>query len=424
MKEEGKKGNDWSGIYKQAIEQEGLVVPYREVGPHYGLEEIQAVIEVVQGDIYTQGPFLKTFQDEFCEFIGSSYAFGVSSCTGALEIATQILEIKEGDEVIVPANTFISTVIPILRVGAKPVFCDLDPATYTITADAIGEKLTDRTKAAFVVHLNGLPADMDPIMELAAHSGIKIVEDCAHSLGAEYKGRKTGSIGDFGCFSFHTVKNITTLGEGGVITTNNEEYAGLVPLSRWVGIEAYENQEHYWLPFLYDIKRVKGRIPYNYCMSDVQANVGRVQLAKLPWMNRRRNEIARRMSEGLNGIEEITTPTIPGDRTHAFHLYPVLYDGTKSGATIDDFISILYHEFGIKTVPHYLPPYRFTILQEMGFEREQCPAAERIYSQLTNTPMNLSLTDGQVDYMVESIHATVKKLESGERDPEMNYQAG
>lgn len=300
---------------------------------------------------------------------------------------------NDGDEVIVPANTFISTVIPILRVGAKPVFADLDPVTYTVTADTIREKLTDRTKAVFVVHLNGLPADMDPIMELVTDRGIRVVEDCAHSLGAEYKGRKTGMFGDFGCFSFHTVKNITTLGEGGVIATNNEEYARLVPLSRWVGIEAYQNQEHYWLPFLYDIKRVKKRIPYNYCMSDAQANVERVQLAKLSWMNEGRNEIARRMSEGLKDIEEITTPSTPGDRTHVFHLYPVLYDGSGCGATRDDFVYILYHEFGIKTVLHYLPPYRFTIFQEMGYEWEQCPVAERIYSQLTNTPMNLSLTD-------------------------------
>jgi perosamine synthetase len=206
-----------------------------------------------------------------------------------------------------------------------------------------------------------------------------------------------------------------------VISTNNEEYAKLVPLSRWVGIESYENQEKYWLPFLYDIKRVKGRIPYNYCMSDVQANVGRVQINKLPWMNKRRNEIASRMSEGLGDLEEITTPSIPGDRTHAFHLYPVLYDGSGCGATRDDFVSILYFEFGIKTVPHYLPPYRFTIFQEMGYRKEQCPVAERIYSQLTNTPMNLSVTDGQVEYMVDSIHKTVRKLRKGSREPVMNY---
>ena len=156
-------------------------------------------------------------------------------------------------------------------------------------------------------------------------------------------------------------------------------------------------------------------------MSDVQANVGMVQLSKLLWMNKRRNEIARLMSEGLSDLDEITTPVIPKDRTHSFHLYPVLYDGSSAGATRDDFVSLLYYEFGIKTVPHYLPPYQFTIFQEMGYSKEQCPVAERIYSELTNTPMNLSVTDRQTAYMIDSIHRTVEKLRKGDKKPVKKY---
>ncbi len=418
---ESKEKSDWSGIYKQAIQQEGLKVPYREVGPHYGLEEVQAVIEAIQGDIFTQGPYLKLFQTEFAEYIGTKYAFGVSSCTGALEIATQILEIGQGDEVIVPAVTFIATVIPLLRVGAKVVFADIDPVTYTITADTISEKITEKTKAIYVVHLNGLPADMGPIMKLATKKNLKVVEDCAHSLGAVYKGKKTGTFGDFGCFSFHTVKNITTLGEGGMITTNKKEFADLIPLARWVGMDMYENLEKYWIPFLYDVKTIKGRIPYNYCLSDVQANVGRVQLKKLEWMNARRNEIAAHMNAGIKDIEGITAPHIPDDRSHAFHLYPILFDGSNFNSNRDDFVNILYHEFGIKSIPHYLPPYRFKIFTELGYPRINCPQADRIYSQLTDTPINLSLTDSQVDYMIESISKTVAKLKRGNKKPVMNY---
>ena len=420
-KDDRKSGSDWSGIYQQAISQSGLKVPYLEFGPHYGVDEVQAAVEAMNSEILTQGRYLKLFQEEFAQYIGSQYALGVSSCTGALEIATQLLEIGEGDEVIVPAITFIATTIPILRVGAKVVFADLDPVTYAISADTITEKLSEKTKAIYVVHLNGLPADMDPIMELARKHDLKVVEDCAHSAGAFYRGKKTGSIGDLGCFSFHTVKNISTLGEGGMITTNNKEYADLIPLSRWVGLDMYENQERYWIPFLYDIKRVKGCIPYNFCLGEVQANVGRVQLKKLEWMNKRRNQIASRMSEAIGDLEEITVPYIPEDRNHAFHLYPLLYDGSKVGATRDDFMDILYHEFGIKSAPHYLPPYQFQIFQEMDYPKEQCPTAERIYSQLTNTPMNLSLTDEQVEYMIESIHKTVEKLRKGDREAKRNY---
>lgn len=419
---EKSQGSDWSGIYQAALTQTHLKVPYREMGPHYGLEEVQAAVEAMQGDILTLGPYLKLFQNEFAAYHECKYAFGVSSCTGALEIATQLLEIDEGDEVIVPAITFISTVIPLLRVGAKVVFADLDPETLLMTPENIREKITEKTKAIYVVHMYGLPADMDPIMDLAREHDLKVVEDCAHSLGAEYNGKKIGTFGDFGCFSFHTVKNVTTLGEGGMLITNSDEHAESVPLSRWVGMEMYKDQEKYWLPFFYDIKRVKGRIPYNFCLGDVQANVGRVQLKKLDWMNRRRNHIAAKMTEGIRDIPEVRTQRVPEGRTHAYHLYPILFDGSDFDANRDDFMGIIYHEFGIKTAPHYLPPYQFQIFQEMGYPRELCPQAEKSFSQLTNTPMNLSLSDGQVDYMVESIGKTVEKLRRGEKSPVMNYK--
>ena len=412
---------DWSGIYRQALEQGGLVVPYREVGPLYGLEEVEAAVEAMRGEILTQGPFLKAFQEEFAEYVGTDYALGVSSCTGTLEIATQLLEIGEGDEVIVPAITFIATVIPLLRVKAKVVFADLDPATHLISPKSIEESITDRTVAIYLVHMNGMPCDMDPIMELARSHNLKVVEDCAHSMGAEYKGRKTGAIGDIGCFSFHTVKNISTLGEGGMLTTNDPEFARLIPLARWVGMDLYEDLEKYWIPFFYDIRSIKGTVPYNFCMGEVQANVGRVQLKRLAWMNERRRAMARRMTEGIFDLEEISVPEAPDDRVHSYHLYPILYDGSANGANRDHFMDILFHEFGIKTAPHYLPPYKFEIMRELGYPDDLCPEAERIYSQLTATPMNMSLTDEQVDYMVDSIVKTVCKLRSGKTQPEMNF---
>ena len=323
-----------------------------------------------------------------------------------------------------PAITFIATTIPLLWVGAKVVFADLDPDTLLVTAKTIAEKITDKTKAIYVVHMYGLPCDMDPIMNLASQHGLKVVEDCAHSLGAEYKGNKLGAFGDIGCFSFHTVKNITTLGEGGMMVTNNKEFADLIPLSRWVSMDMYTEQEHYWLPFFYDIKRVKNRIPYNFCicMGEVQANVGRAQLKKVDWMNRRRNAIAARMNEGIQHLEGIRTHPVPDDRTHAYHLYPVLFDGKSCGADINDFMGMLYYEFGNKTAPHYLPPYQFQIFQEMGYPTHLCPRAETIFSQLTNMPMNLALPDEQVDYMIDPIGKTVQKLKRGDKEPVRNYK--
>ncbi len=161
------------------------------------------------------------------------------------------------------------------------VFADINPVTYNVTAETIAEKITPKTKAIYVVHLYGLPVDMDPIMDLAKKYNLKVVEDCAHTPGAEYKGKRTGSIGHFGCFSFHTAKNMTTLGEGGMITTNDDQAAADIPALRHVGMRGYENQEKYWRPYFYDIMSVRGGIPYNFCMTEIQAAVGRVQLKRI-----------------------------------------------------------------------------------------------------------------------------------------------
>lgn len=406
---------DWSGTFSPPNQDGKLRVPFREVGNRYSLEEVQAVVEAMQTDILTQGPYLKKFQEEFAEYIGTKYAFGVSSCTAALEIATQLIGIKPGDEVIVPAITFISTVIPILRQGARPVFADIDPFTYNITAETIKEKITSRTKAIYVVHLAGLPADMDPIMDLAQKYNLTVLEDCAHAPGATYKGKKVGSIGKYGCFSFHTVKNMTTLGEGGMLTTNDDESAKDIPPLRWVGMKPFENQKRYWIPFIYDIVKVRGCIPFNFCMGEIQAAVGRVQLKKLDKMNERRRELAHRLSEGLKDMEEFTVPKEPEYAKHVYHLYPLLFNGEKFGATREDFMDMVYKDYGIKTVPHYLPVYLFSMFREMGYKPGECPGAEKIYSKLTNPPFNLLVSDEDIDYMIDSFKEAVKRLKRGER---------
>ena len=177
-----KISSDWSGT---GVPETGLKVDYPEICAMYGLEEIEAVAEAMQGPIYTLSSYTKKFQQEFAEFVGTKYAFAVTNAASALEMAAFLIGIKPGDEVIVPAITFFSTTLGILRLGGKVVFADIDPVTYNITAETIAEKITPKTKAIYVVHLYGLPVDMDPIMELAKKHNLKVVEDCAHTPGAE-----------------------------------------------------------------------------------------------------------------------------------------------------------------------------------------------------------------------------------------------
>lgn len=398
---------DWSGAYKQI--EPNLKVPYPEICGMYGVEEVEAITKAMQGHIYTLGPYTKKFQEEFARFVGTKYAFAVTNCANALEMAAYLIGICPGDEVIVPAITFYSTTLGILRLGGKVVFADIDPVTYNLTAETIASKITRKTKAIYVVHLNGLPVDMDPIMKLARKHNIKVVEDCAHAPGALYKGRKVGSIGDYGCFSFHSAKNMTTLGEGGMLTTDNDaDAADALPL-RHVGMKPYGKRRRYWIPYIYDIVRVRGRIPYNFCMTELQAAAGRVQLKKLNKMNGMRRKIAATITEGLKDMKSLQTPFEPPGYKHVYHLYPIQFSGGTSG-DVNDLIEMLRYEYGIRTCPLYPPVYTFTIYREMGYKKGLCPIAEKVYSRLFDIPFTPALTEDKVSYMIESIRKAVKQL--------------
>jgi len=393
-----------------------LRLPYPEISNRYGLEELAAIIETLQSDTLATGvgtpPQIDAFQKEFAEFIGVKHAFAVCNCTAALELAGELIGIGPSDEIIVPAITFISTALAVSRVGGKPVFADIDPRTLNLTRETIEAALTARTKAIYVVHFSGLPADMDPIMNLARQHDLAVVEDCAHAPRSHYKDRYVGSIGDFGCFSFHTVKNMTTLGEGGMITTNNDQDAYDIPRLRWVGTTLYEQQERYWLPFLYDVQRVRGVVPHNFNMSEVQAAVGRVQLRKVDQLNQQRRAIAHKLSARLKDIDCLTVPYEPEGGEHVYHLYQLLFDGSEFGATVDDFIAMAYNDFGVQIVPHYLPIYRFSMYRD-GEEdwAARCPVAEEVYRQMATMSASCLLTDEDIEYVVEAVTKTVNKLE-------------
>ena len=396
-----KISNDWSGT---GVPETGLKVDYPEICGMYGLEEVEAAVEAMRAPIYTLSTYTKKFQDEFAAYIGCKYAFAVTNAASALEMAAYLIGVDEGDEVIVPAITFFSTTLGILRLGGKVVFADIDSTTYNVTAETIEQKITPKTTAIYVVHLYGLPVDMDPIMALAKKHNLKVVEDCAHTPGAEYKGKKVGGIGDYGCFSFHTAKNMTTLGEGGMLTTNDDAAAADIPALRHVGLRGYPDQKQYWLPYFYDVTSVRERMPYNFCMTEIQAAVGRVQLRKVDAMNEKRREIARRYTEGLKDVKVLQLPHEPEGCIHVFHLYQTVIDGDR-----DKFVELLHDKYSIRTAPLYPPVYRFSIYKELGYEEGIAPTAERIFDHSACLPMTPALTDKQIDYVIESVAKAAKE---------------
>ncbi|MFH1903209.1 MAG: DegT/DnrJ/EryC1/StrS family aminotransferase, partial [Candidatus Omnitrophota bacterium] len=299
-----------------------LKVPYSFFGSIYDEDEQQMVLKAMKQDSLTMGPQVQLFQKEFAAIHEVKHALAVSNCTTAMHVATQAFNIKEGDEVIVTPNTFIATSLVILKEKARPVFVDIDPRTFNINPKEIEKKITSRTKAIYVVHYGGQMCDMDPIMEIAKRHNLFVLEDCAHTTGAEYKGRKAGSIGDIGAFSFHSLKNITTLGEGGMITTNRDDLANAVNKLRCMSIGHWPAEQtvftfgdstltktgltDYWIPSHFDVDDTNGHFGNNYRMNEPQAACGRAQLRKLKMLSEKRREIGRYLNEGLKGIKGIT----------------------------------------------------------------------------------------------------------------------
>ncbi len=406
-----------------------IKVPYSFFGSIFDEDEEQAVLKTMKQEAQTMGPQVAMFQKEFAEKFDVKHAMATTSCTTAMHIATQVFGIKEGDEVIVTPNTFIATSLVILKEGAKPVYADIDPKTFNIDPKEIEKKITSKTKAIYVVHYAGQMCDMDPIMEIAKKHNLYVMEDCAHAHGAKYKGRMAGSIGDIGCFSFHSLKNMTTLGEGGMITTNNDELIDMIQRMRVMSITHWPADQNsfefggykmekkkldYWLPSHFNVVEDDGKWGNNYRMNETQAAVGRAQLRKLDMLIGRRREFSHYLNEGLKGIKGILPVYEDSNCYHAYHLYTLCVDEKELGATRDDFMRVLYQEEGIQGIQHYQPTYHLTgVKEKYNYPDKLCPNAEAFfYACETNLPMNPQLTTEDLNMMIEGVKSAAEKVRS------------
>lgn len=406
-----------------------LKVPYSFFGSIYDETDERAVLAAMKQESQTMGPQVALFQNEFAKRFDVKHAFATSNCTTAMHVATQVFGIKEGDEVIVTPITFIATSLVILKEGGKPVYADIDPKTFNIDPKQIESKITQRTKAIYVVHYGGQMCDMDPIMDIAKRHKLYVMEDCAHAHGANYKGRQAGSIGDIGCFSFHSLKNMTTLGEGGMITTNNDKFVDPIQRMRVMSITHWDpdqtkfefagiklekkDTKDYWIPSHFDVIDDSGKWGNNYRMNEAQAAVGRAQLMKLDMLVDKRRENGQYLNNGLKGIKGITPVYEDPNCRHAYHLYTLCVESEQLGASRDDFMRILYQEEGIQGILHYQPTYHFTGLKKKyNYPEKLCPNAEKFfYARELNLPMNPRLTRDELDMIITGVRNTVKKVQ-------------
>lgn len=290
--------------------------------PVFGAEELRAVQRPLESGWVVQGPFVKEFEDRFSAFAGVSHSIATSSCTTALHVAVAALGLGPGDEVIVPAFTWVSTANVVEYMGARPMFCDVDLRTYNIDAGQAESLVTPRTVGIIPVHLFGLCADMDAILRMAKARGLWVLEDAACGFGARYRGRHAGAFGDAGCFSFHPRKSITT-GEGGMITTCREDLdrlsrslrdhgASRSDLARHAGMAAFLLSEY-------------ARLGYNYRMTDIQGALGCAQMERAAWVLGERARRARLYDEMLAGMDWLRTPRVPDGCVHGYQAYVCLF---------------------------------------------------------------------------------------------------
>lgn len=320
--------------------------------PDYGDEEIQAAVEVLRsGKLARQsGSKVSQFEAAFAERFQVKHAVATSSGTAAIHVALAALGIGPGDDVINTPHCFIGTATPVVHAGAVPVFADIDPRTYNMYPVSIESRITPYTKAIIPVHLNGLPADMDPILEIAHRHNLSIVEDAAQAHGAEYKGRLAGTIGDIGCFSFWEDKLITTAGEGGMVITNNDELAQRARQFHHHGEERRDG-DYYQMERLYHHET----LGYNYRMTEIQGAIGLVQLGRLDEYIAIRRERAHQLTDLLEQVDGVIPPYEPPDTRHVYYKYVIRLDRTALTVTARDFVAALRGE-GIHCSRRYPTP--------------------------------------------------------------------
>ncbi|MEN2775435.1 UDP-4-amino-4,6-dideoxy-N-acetyl-beta-L-altrosamine transaminase [Acetivibrio clariflavus] len=367
-------------------------------------DDIQAVVEVLKGDYLTTGPKIKEFEDKLAQYTGAKYAVAVSNGTAALHAACFAAGIKEGDEVITTPITFAASANCILYMGAKPVFADIDPKTYNIDPKDIEAKITEKTKAIIPVHFTGLPCDMDEILKIAKKYNLVVIDDGAHALGTTYKDRKVGSMTDMTTFSFHPVKHITT-GEGGAITTNDEDYYRSLTLFRTHGItrnekELIRSKE----PWYYE----QQFLGYNYRITDIQAALGISQLNKLDRFLGLRKEYVRRYNEAFGGLDTVDIPFQPDFADSAWHLYILRLKLEKLDCSRKQiFEELQSRNIGVNV--HYIPVYYHPYYSQLGYKKGICPNAEDLYERIITLPLFPKMEEEDVQYIISNVKEVLQK---------------
>jgi dTDP-4-amino-4,6-dideoxygalactose transaminase len=360
----------------------------------FGPEETKAVLDVLDSRWLTMGGVTQAFENEFSAYVGAKQALAVTNCTAALHMACLAIGLVSGDEVILPALTFVATANAVRYTGATPIFADVTgEQNLNISPESIEQHITPRTRAIIVVHYGGYPCDMPRIMAIAKKHNLYVIEDDAHAIGSELEGIKLGNWGDIGCFSFFSNKNMTT-GEGGMLTTNNDDFAEKMRLLRSHGMTSLTWDRHKGHAWSYDVVG----LGFNYRIDEVRAALGRVQLGKLDSNNDRRRTLVQQYRDVLQELTpQITVPFENHAGISSAHIMPVLL---PVGTDRTRFMENMKAQ-GIQTSIHYPPIHHFTAFQEI--ETSKLPVTEDVAQREVTLPLYPAMRESDVVLVAKAI---------------------
>lgn len=381
----------------------------------YTEDEIAHVAEVMRNaETLTQGKYMAEFEDKFAAYQGvpANSCFAVNNGCAALEMAAQLCQFQPGDEVIIPSHTFTASAYPFIKHGAKPVWADIDPKSRVVTAETIEKVITPATKAVVPVHLYGYVADMPAIMALCRERGLICVEDAAQSIGCEIDGKKAGTFGDMAIFSFHSHKNLTTLGEGGMFYVRDPELARLVPMLRHNGHCPYpEPRPDYWRPAMgnVDLPMLNDEplMPSNYSIGEIECALGSRLLDRIDEINAQKRARAISFIDALADFPELEFHRVDSPR-HNYHLLAARL--TSGPEKRDQFIREMFNGKGIKCVVQYLPLNRYDFYRKLGYGNAACPNADEFFDAMISFPFQHSLSESDLEYMLDSTKQVLTSL--------------
>jgi dTDP-4-amino-4,6-dideoxygalactose transaminase len=378
-------------------------LPYNR--PAIGEEEIAEVVDALRSGWLTTGPKTARFEQEFAAYTGAAHALALNSATAALHLALEAAGIGPGDEVITTPLTFAACANVIVQLGARPVLADVCADDLNIDPAEVERRVTPRTRAVMAVHFAGQPCRMDALLDLAARRRLFLLEDAAHAAGAAYRGRRVGAIGDATAFSFYATKNLTT-GEGGMLTTNRADVADRVRLMALHGMsrDAWQRYERGG-SWYYEVVAPG----YKYNMSDIMAALGLVQLRRLAALNRRRAELAARLTAALRDCEALELPAARPEVEHVWHLYVIRLRREVLRLDRAAFVEELARR-GIGTSVHFIPIHYHPYYREgFGFRPGDFPVAEDAYARIVSLPLYPGMSDADADRVAAAVHAVVRR---------------